>query len=80
MRNEKLFEVLKKAYDDSTRSNNLFEKAINRINWDKTFEADGEKYFVKGGFILTIENIDPFMEAWKPSVLLMDEGGAILEF
>lgn len=74
----KLFNTLKLAYDRSTHSFNSFENAIEKINWDKTFRADGEIYFVKGRFTLTVENIDPFQEMWKPTVYFSD--GSIIQF
>ena len=38
----KLFETLKEAYESSSRKFNNFKEAIEKINWDSTFEADGE--------------------------------------
>lgn len=74
----KLFNTLKLAYDRSTHSFNSFKNAIEKINWDKTFRADGEIYFVKGRFTLTVENIDPFQEMWKPTVYFSDS--SIIQF
>lgn len=68
MKELKLYEKLKEAYETTTKKYNRFKEVINSINWDNTFSADGEQYFVKDNFTLTIENIDPFKEAWKPTV------------
>ena len=68
MKELKLYEKLKEAYETTTKKYNRFKEVINSINWDNTFYADGEHYFIKGDFTLTIENIDPFKEAWKPTV------------
>lgn len=66
---ENIIEALNTAYGTSTPSNNKFEKLINSIKWDKTFEADGEKYFVLGDLTFTIEDLNPFNENWKPTVM-----------
>lgn len=68
----KLFETLKKAYESSSRRFNNFKEAIEKIKWDSTFEADGEIYFVKDGFSLTVENLDPFEEKRKPTAYFSD--------
>lgn len=74
----KLFDTLKLAYDRSTHNFNSFKNAIENINWDSTFRADGEIYFIKDRFTLTIENIDPFQERWKPTAYFSDN--SIIEF
>lgn len=68
MKELKLYEKLKEAYETTTKKYNRFKEVINSINWDNTFSADGEQYYIKDNFTLTIENIDPFKEAWKPTV------------
>ena len=65
-----LYERLNEAYGCSTPSNNLFEETIKAIKWDSVFTADGETYFTKGGLTLTAESLNPFNEAWKPSVMI----------
>ena len=78
MDNVDLYFKLKEAYETTTTNCNRFEKAIHKIKWDKIFEADGEIYFIKDGFTLTVENVDPFKEQWKPTVFTSDN--SILEF
>ena len=92
MRDLQLYELLKDAYESTTKNYNRFKKVIESTKWDNTFSADGEHYFIKDNFTLTstkwdntfsadgehyfikdnftltIENIDPFKEAWKPTV------------
>ena len=68
----KLFEGLKNAYDNTTHSFNFFKAKIDSIVWDKVFQEDGETYYCKGDFILMVENINPFEEQWKPSVMFSD--------
>ena len=65
-----LYRELNNAYGASTRSNNLFAKAVKAVRWDKIFEADGETYYIKGDVTLTVENLDPFKALWKPSVMI----------
>lgn len=74
----KLYETLKEAWETSTQNYNRFEEVINSINWTDTYEADGEMYFCKGKFTLTVENVDPFKEAWKPEVMFSDH--SMIEF
>lgn len=74
----KLFETLKEAYETTTKNCNRFLNKINSIKWDSVFTADCETYFVKGGFSLTVENINPFEEEWKPTAYFSD--GSVLEF
>lgn len=68
----KLYEELKRAYENTTHNFNAFEKKINSVKWDKVFDADGETYYVLGEFILMVENINPFLESWEPSVMFSD--------
>lgn len=68
MKELKIYKKLKEAYETTTKKYNRFKEVINSINWDNTFSADGEQYYIKGDLTLTIENIDPFSEAWKPTV------------
>lgn len=68
----KLFEILKEAYETTSGKFNNFKEAIEKIQWDNTFTADGEIYFVKDGFTLTVENVDPFEEQWKPTAYFSD--------
>lgn len=74
----KLFEKLKEAYDSSSIKYNNFLEVINKIDWDNKFEADGEIYFVKGKFTLTVENVNPFDEKWRPTVYFSDN--SIIQF
>lgn len=68
MKDLQLYELLKDAYESTTKNYNRFKKVIESTKWDNAFYADGEHYFIKDNFTLTIENIDPFKEAWKPTV------------
>lgn len=67
-----LYEKLKEAYETTTHSYNRFAETIEQIKWDDTFKADGEIYFVKEGFTLMVENLNPFQQKWKPSVFFKD--------
>lgn len=79
MMNEmKLFETLKEAYETSTPNCNRFLNEINTVAWDQTFTEDGETYFVKDGFTLTVENVNPFEENWKPMAFFSDK--SVVEF
>ena len=75
-----LFETLKNAFDSSTLSNNRFLSALNSASWDKTFYADGEHYFCKGGFCFTTPSLNPFeiTRNWMPSAMFSD--GSCIEF
>lgn len=64
-----LYEKLKNAYDATTQNYNRFEEAIKSIKWDDVYSADGEMYYEKGDFCLVVENINPFKEKRKPSIL-----------
>ena len=68
----KLFETLKEAYEISTHKVNHFADALASINWDEEFYADGEYYFVKGGFCFTTPSLNPFRMAWRPSAIFSD--------
>ena len=67
-----IYENLLEAYETSTMNANRFLKAINKIAWDQTFEADGEFYFLKDRFTLMTPSLDPFHMEWRPSVLFGD--------
>jgi len=69
-----IFYILKNAYEVSTLAHNAFNKAISSIKWDHVFNADCETHFVKGGFTLSVENINPFAEEWKPTAFFSDGG------
>lgn len=70
----RIFEAIKEAFETSTSSNNLFRKVIKSIKWDSEFFADGEFYFVKGGFCFTTPSVDPFKicKNWRPSAIFSD--------
>ena len=67
-----IYETLKEAYHSSTRNSNRFLEALNMVNWDETFRADGEHYFCKGNLIFTTPSLDPFAMNWKPSMMFAD--------
>lgn len=75
-----LFETLRNAFETSTLSNNRFLSALNSASWDKTFYADGEHYFCKGGFCFTTPSLNPFeiTRNWMPSAMFSD--GSCIEF
>ena len=75
-----LFETLKNAFESSTLSNNRFLSALNSASWVKTFYADGEHYFCKGGFCFTTPSLNPFeiTRNWMPSAMFSD--GSCIEF
>jgi hypothetical protein len=54
------FELLKRVFNHSTPSMNLFAAAIARIVWDSTYEEDGETYYNVGGFTLITASTNPF--------------------
>jgi hypothetical protein len=72
-----IFEALRKAFGESTLSDNKFEDELNKISWEDQFEADGEQYFIIGGFVLTTPSINPFICDWRPSALFSD--GSLIE-
>ena len=67
-----IFYKLKNAFECSTQNNNLFEKALKSIKWDKQFYADSEHYFCLGKFTFTTPSLDQFNIDWKPSALFTD--------
>lgn len=73
-----IFSDIKEAYECSTISNNVFKRFVESIKWDSSFFADGEFYFVKGGFTFTTPSLDPFDMDWKPSAMFSD--GSVIEF
>lgn len=73
-----LFLKLREAYETTTPSYNRFKEVIDSIKWENIFTADGEIYFCKEGFTLTVENLDPFAEDWKPTGFFSD--GSIISF
>lgn len=76
----KIFEKLKNAYECSTLSNNLFEKALKSIKWDSTFFEDCEHYYCYGNMCFTTPSLNPFecTKEWKPSAIFND--GSYIEF
>lgn len=67
-----LIEKLNEAYGTTTRNANRFADLVNAITWDAIFQADGETYYTLGDLTLTVENLNPFEENWKPSVMVGD--------
>lgn len=74
----RLFEQLREAYGRTTRNHNYFKDTLDAIGWDSIFTADDEQYYVKGDMIVTVENTNPFEEAYKPTVIFPD--GSYMEF
>ena len=58
MKELRLYEKLKEAYETTTKKYNRFKEVIESIKWDNTFSADGEQYYIKNNLTLTIENIE----------------------
>lgn len=73
-----LFLKLREAYETTTQNYNRFKEVIDSVKWENIFTADGEIYFYKEGFTLTVENLDPFAENWKPTGFFSD--GSIISF
>lgn len=69
----KIFETLKEAYKTTTENNNRFLAALNSVEWDRTFQAFGHTFFVKGGFRVVVENTNPFKQKWGPTVIFSDK-------
>lgn len=67
-----LFTNLKTAYEVSTHKHNSFKQAIESVNWESTFYADNEFYFVKGDLTLTTTSLNPFEVEYTPEVLFAD--------
>ena len=65
------YERINEAYGESTQAYNSFEKVMNSIEWDETFEFDGLVNFIKeiDGMKLHIEaeSLNPFSTR-KPNV------------
>lgn len=66
------FRLLKNSYGASTRRTNHFKSAIDRIRWDSVFSVDDEIYLNAEKFVLIIDNLDPFEEKRKPSIIFCD--------
>ena len=73
-----IFYKLKNAYEVSTHNNNSFKQAIESVNWDDTFYADNEYYFIKGELTITTTSLNPFEVEWSPEALFAD--GSLLTF
>ena len=74
----KIFETIKEAYETSTRNDNRFAAALERIKWDDHFVADGEHYFRKGGLTLVVESLDPFVDTgWNRPTAMFADGSCI---
>lgn len=66
---ESIINKLNEAYGSSTPSDNKFAEAINSIKWDATYEEDGEIYYLLDDLTLTVQNLNPFEETYKPTVI-----------
>lgn len=53
---------LQEAWETSTMNNNRFAPAVEAIDWDERFEADGELYFILDGYEFATQTLDPFGE------------------
>lgn len=75
-----LFKELRDAWGESTAAVNLFDAKLKSIQWDNSFYADGEFYFIKGADIFSTPVIDPFEDTGGifPSMLTGD--GTIFTF
>lgn len=74
-----IFTSLKEAYETSTMNQNRFISAINRVNWEDKFQAEGEYYFCIGKMTFTTPSLEPFNGMdYKPSAIFTD--GSYIEF
>ena len=60
MTNAQVIDLITEAFDESTHSDNAFRRAIDGIDWDDRFDADGEHYFTRGDLIFTTPSLHPF--------------------
>ena len=72
------FNALNDAFGISTQSFNAFAQAVLSIDWDETFVADDEMYFVAGDFVLTTPSLDPFACDWNPTVMYTSADGEVV--
>ena len=71
-----LYYNIKEAFETSTHNCNRFADLLNSINWDATFSADGEHYFLKDDLTITTPSFDPFAMKWEASAIFAD--GSVL--
>lgn len=71
-----LYYNIKEAYETSTHNCNRFSNLLNCINWDSSFYADEEFYFIKGDMTLTTPSLDPFNMKWEATAIFND--GSVL--
>ena len=72
-----IFYNIKEAFETSTHNNNRFADCIKSINWDNTFFADDEYYFVKGDMTFTTPSLDPFDMPWEASATFFSDGSTL---
>lgn len=72
-------QAIEDAFGASTMNRNRFKEVVESVDWDERFYADGEHYFVKGGWTLTTPSLDPFEvgRGWRPAFMV---GAAVFEF
>lgn len=76
-----VIDYITNAFEQSTRSRNLFADAIARVRWEQSFDADGERYYVhESGLVFTTPSLDPFevTRDW-PAVFAMADGSGTVD-
>lgn len=76
MTTSNLYYNIKEAFETSTHNCNRFSELLNRINWDSSFFADEEFYFIKDDLTICTPSLDPFAMKWGASAIFKD--GAVL--
>lgn len=68
-----IYKLIKTAWNNTTMNCNRFMEAVQSINWDEQFTADGEFYFNKDGLLFVTETLNPFDKMFsKPSFIFED--------
>jgi hypothetical protein len=78
MKSLNLYYSIKEAFETSTHNCNRFSEALDSINWDSSFFADEEYYFIKDDLTICTPSLDPFNMKWEASAIFTD--GSVLSF
>lgn len=74
-----LRQKLEEAFGTSTKSYNRFKEFVTSLNWDYSFYADGEYYFVKDNITFTTPSLNPFEVLRSWDMCLMASDGSMLK-
>lgn len=69
---------LQEAWRNTTKTDNFFQRAVESVPWQETWQADGEIYYTLESLMFIITSLDVFAPGRNPMIIF--SSGEFYEF